>query len=93
MPHGEAIQCLAMESPVCHEHIHESDEAGVVRGFQQVDHFMHDGVLETFARFAREIGVEPDAGGGGTATAPFRFHPLDKEPLRLHTHERLPFGG
>ena len=48
MPYRKAIQRFPLESPVCHEHIHESDEAGVVRGFQQVDHFMHDGVLETF---------------------------------------------
>jgi hypothetical protein len=57
MPYWEAVQRFPLESPGWHEHIHESDEAGVVRGFQQVDHFMHDDVLETFARFAREIGI------------------------------------
>jgi hypothetical protein len=74
MAHGKAIQGLAVESPGWHEVVHEGDEAGVVCGFKKVDHFMRDDVFEAFARFAGEIGVEADAGGGGAATAPFGFH-------------------
>jgi hypothetical protein len=46
VPHGKAIQRLAVESPVWHEHVHQGDEAAVVRGFEQVDHLQLDHVFE-----------------------------------------------
>ena len=90
MPYRKAIQNFPAKSPLGHEEIHQCDEAAVVSRFQQVSHFMDDDVFEAFPWFLGQIGIEPDA-RGTTAATPFRFHPLHKEPLHLHAHERLPF--
>jgi hypothetical protein len=81
-----------MESPRGHELVHQGNEAGVVSGFQQVPHFVYDDVFEALPRFAGEIGIEPDAGGGAAAASPFRLHSPDKVAFHTDTHERLPFG-
>ena len=38
--------------------------------FEQVGQFVYDDVFETMAGFAGEAGVEADAGGDGSTTAP-----------------------
>jgi hypothetical protein len=46
VPDGQALQGLAVGLPFGHELVHEGDEAGVVRGFKEMDHFVDDEVFE-----------------------------------------------
>ena len=74
------------------ELIHQRYEAVVVSGLHQVDHFVHDDVLEALRRLFGQIRIQPDAPELGPAASPFRFHPLRKESLHLYANDRLPFA-
>src|ERR1039458_4897102 len=91
VPYSKAIQRFAAIPPLGHKAVHQGDEAAVVGGLQQVGHFMHHDVFQAFPWLPGQIGIEPDACGAGATATPFGFHPLHKEPLHLHAHERLPF--
>lgn len=86
MSYRKAIQGVAVHAPARQEAVHQSEEAGVVRGLQEMDHFMHHDVFETLARFPGEIGIEPDVGGAMAAASPLGFHALDEVALHLHAN-------
>ena len=57
VPDWQTVECFAVGLPFGHEAVHESNEAGVVRRFQQVDHLVNDDVFEAFWRLSSQIGV------------------------------------
>jgi len=91
MMHGQPVQHFPVKLPLRHELIHQSHEAAIVNGFEEMNHLMNNDVFEAFARFLRKFGVEPDAAGDRTATAPLGLHPLHEEPFHFHADYRFPF--
>ena len=63
MPHRQPVEDLPAGLPLGHEMVHQGDEAGVVGGFQQVDHLVNHDVFEALPGLLREIGVEADSPG------------------------------
>ena len=49
-----------MEPPAGHVAIHQTDEASVVSGLQQVNELVNNDVLEALRRLLGELGVEAD---------------------------------
>jgi hypothetical protein len=90
MPDGQAIEHFPIGSPAGHKVVHQSDEAAVVGGFQQMNHFVSDDLFEAFPGLFCEVGVEPDGGGTVAAAAPFRFHLVHEKALDFHSHGRVP---
>jgi hypothetical protein len=90
MPNRQLVQFVLMKPPRRHELVHQTDEAVVVRGLQQMNHLVHDDILQTFRWLLGQIGIEPDALGRWTTATPFRLHPLHEEALHFHVHHRLP---
>ena len=72
-------------------HIHESNEALVVRRLKQVDQLVHHDVFQAFGWLLGEVGVQPYVTGYGRATAPLCLHSLHEYPLCFHTERLLPF--
>ena len=85
MPNWQAIESVPVELPFGHKAIHQGDEAAVVSGFQQVDHFMHDDVFQALARLFRQIGVEPDACGRRDCSFPIWFSSAARRTVRTFT--------
>ena len=61
------IQFGAMLSPMRQEAIHQSLEAGVVVGLQQMHHLMHDDVFQALEWFPGQRQIQPDAASPGIA--------------------------
>ena len=93
MPYRQPVQLASVEFPFGHEAVHERQEAGVVRGLQQVGHFVYHDVLQAFRRLFGEFGIEADAPGGGAAAAPFGLHPLHEDPPHPDAYKWLPLGN
>jgi len=72
--------------------IHQEDEAAVVDGLEQVNHFLDDDVFQAFKGFLGEFGIDADACCFRIASAPSGFHALDKESVHADAQEGLPFG-
>lgn len=51
---------------------------------------MHNDVLHALDRLFGELEVEPNTGGGGTATTPFNLHLLDAPGSYLNSKNWLP---
>ena len=91
MANGEAIKGGLEEFPIGQKTIHQGHKTLIVSGFEQVSHFVNDDVLQALARLLGEFSVEADSARLAGAAAPFRFHPLNEEPIDFDMHERLPF--
>lgn len=70
---------------------HKRFEAFVVRGLQQMDHFMDDDVFEAARGPFGKVGVEADGGFVVVATAPTGFHAAQIEFIDLDLHDFFPF--
>ena len=51
MPHRRPIQNLPVKLPPGHKSVHKGDEAGIVRGLQEVVHFVDDDLFQAFPCF------------------------------------------
>ena len=65
-----------MRLPTRHKLFHQRHEPSIVSTFQQVDHFMHHDVLQTFARLLGQLRVEANGPRQRATTTPLRLHPL-----------------
>jgi hypothetical protein len=83
---------LAVVAPGGKESIRGGDESLVVRGFDQVDHFVDHYVFQALGRFAGQVGIEADVGGFVIAAAPLGFHALNEEAVDRYFQDGLPLG-
>ena len=90
MPHRQAVEDVAVKPPLGYELIHHSDKAGVVRRLEQMDHFVHDDVLEAFLGLFCEFRIQADGAGSRVAAAPFGLHLLHKKSVHRNRKPRLP---
>jgi len=58
MSHWKAVESLPVKLPPGHESIHQCHKAVVVSGFEQMNHFVHDDVFQTFWRLLGQFGVK-----------------------------------
>lgn len=86
----QPVQDLAVGLPPRHELIHQSHEAGVVTGFEQVSHLVDDNVFEAFDRLSSQIGIQSNYSHAMIAATPFCLHSLNEEPLQPYLHQSLP---
>ena len=49
-----------MELPLGHEAVHQTDEAGIVGGLEQVSKLVDDDVLEALGWLLGQLGIEAD---------------------------------
>ena len=80
-----------MGSPARHKLLHQSHEPSIVSTFKQVDHFMHDDVLQTLTRFFGQLGVETNGPRQGAIATLLRFHPLHVELQNSYANDAFPF--
>ena len=81
----KSVQEVAVELPLRHELIHQSDKTRVVRTFKQVNHLVDDNELKAGVGLLREFEVEPDATSLGVAASPTGLHPSDLPLGYLHS--------
>lgn len=58
--------------------VKDRNKSLAVRGVNQMDHFVHDDVLDQVLGFFGELRIQPDGAGFRIAAAPFGFHALEK---------------
>ena len=54
------------------------DEPLAVRRLDQVNHLMHDDVLDEVLRFLDQLGVQADMSRSVVAASPLGLHPLEE---------------
>lgn len=91
MSHGQSVQHIPAKLPLGHELIHQGHEAGIVRWFNQVNHFVNDYVFKTLPRLLGEVSIQANCAGGMIAASPFCFHSPHKKSLHFHLHQLFPF--
>src|SRR5687768_5028746 len=79
-----------MRLPARHKLLHERHEPSIVSALKQVDHFMHDYVLQTLSRFLCQLRVEANGPGWGAAATPLRLHPLHVEVPDIDANDAFP---
>lgn len=81
------IQLVLERSPTWQKGIQQSFEAVIMGGFQQMEHFMNNDVLQEFRGFLGQFGIEADIAGNRVAASPSGLHPLDEKTVHAHPHQ------
>lgn len=69
----------------------DGKEAIIVRGFDEMNHFVHDHVFNEVPGLRHEVCVEADVPCLVITASPFGFHPLEKICAHFHVKLRFPF--
>jgi len=89
---GSPIEFISIVLPLRKQLIHQRTEASIVMALQEMDHLVHDDILQALGRLLGQLGVEPNCPRRDIAAPPLGLHAPDVELLHFDAHHRLPLG-